>query len=461
MPPHFNARLRRNTRAYKEIVMAEVVPFNGVRYNPDLVRDLAAVVAPPYDVISPKEQDSFHERHPNNVIRLELGKNRPGDNAKDNVHTRAGGYFQAWMADKILMLENKPAIYLTTVEFSSGGKRYTRFGIIGRVRLEPFEKGIVLPHERTFSKVKSERLALMKACHTNFSPVFGLYADGKEILGRLGEFADSQSPDLSLVDDKEHRHRMWCITDQKITDALTTFFAPERIYIADGHHRYETALNYREWVKENTPGFSSDHPANFIMMSLSSMMDSGMIILPAHRLLKALPEGSLSALLRRSPECFDISPVSLSQGLERAMADFNEAMASKTHTNAIGLYIKNPALLQVMVLKEGVMERFFQGQLDGALRDLDVNVLTQLIMMELMGFDQARLDDETKIAYRTTSEDAVEAVNAGEAELAFILNPTKIEQVRRVSERGLIMPRKSTYFYPKVISGLVFNRLRE
>jgi len=328
------------------------------------------------------------------------------------------------------------------------------------VRLEPFEKGIILPHEKTFSKVKSERLLLMKACHANFSPIFSLFADGKQVLRRMSEIAATQLPDMALADEKGHQHKMWCLTDKKITDELTAFFAHERIYIADGHHRYETALNYRDWVKENTPGFSSDHPANFIMMSLSSMVDPGMIILPAHRLLKAISEESMADLLRRSPECFDLLPISLDRGLDSAMAEFNKVMASKAHTNAIGLYIRKPALLQVMVLKAGVMERFFQDQLDAALRDLDVNVLTQLIMMELMGFDQARLDDETKIAYRTASNDAVEAVNAGEAELAFILNPTKIEQVQRVAEKGLIMPRKSTYFYPKVISGLVFNRLK-
>jgi len=441
--------------------MAEVLPFHGIRYNPDVIKDMAAVVAPPYDVISSKEQDGFHERHPNNVIRLELGKHQPSDNAQDNVHARAGCYFQSWIGERILVPETKPAIYLTTVKFSSGGQEYTRFGIIARVRLEPFEKGIILPHEKTFSKVKSERLMLMKSCHANFSPIFGLFADGAQILRGMSEIVASQAPDLDLLDDKGHQHEMWCLTDQKTTDALTAFFAHERIYIADGHHRYETALNYRDWVKANTPGFSSDHPANFIMMSLSSMVDTGMIILPAHRLLKAISEACMAALLRRLPECFDLLPISLDRGLDQAMVEFNNVMASKAHANAIGLYIQKPAVLQVMVLKEGVMERFFQNQLDAALRDLDVNVLTQLIMMELMGFDQARLDDETKIAYRTTAMDAVAAVNAGEAEVAFILNPTKIEQVQRVSEKGLIMPRKSTYFYPKVISGLVFNRLTD
>jgi uncharacterized protein (DUF1015 family) len=439
--------------------MAEVVPFNGIRYNPELIPDMAAVVAPPYDVISPKEQDGFYERHPNNVIRLILGKAQPDDSTQDNVHSRAGRCFQTWMAEKVLAPDVAPAFYMTTVEFSSGGKSYTRFGIIGRVRIEPFEKGIILPHERTFSKVKSERLMLMKACHANFSPIFGLFADGEGMLERLGAIAVSQSPAMDIVDDKGHRQKMWCLTEKQIVAQLASFFASKRIYIADGHHRYETALNYRNWVKEHTPCFSSDHPANFVMMSLSSMVDAGMIILPAHRLLKDLSAANIAGLLKKSEEYFDILPIDLKRGLDNAMDEFNAVLTSKVHTNAIGLYVKKPEMLQVMILKEGVMARLFQNQLDAVLRDLDVTVLTQLIMMELMGFDQARLDDETKIAYRTTSKDALEAVNAGEAEVAFILNPTKIEQVRRVAEKGLIMPRKSTYFYPKVISGQVFNLL--
>ncbi|MDA8139822.1 MAG: DUF1015 domain-containing protein [Desulfobacteraceae bacterium] len=440
--------------------MAEVIPFQGVRYNPALISDMAAVVAPPYDVISPKEQIAFHERHPNNVIRLILGQVKPEDHSGDNVHLRAGRYFQQWLSEKILVPDAKPTFYLTTVDFSSNGHAYQRLGLIGRVRLEPFDKGIILPHERTFSKVKSERLMLMKACHANFSPIFGLYADGNDILDSLRAITQQQSPATDIIDDKGHRQRLWCLTEEKTTRALTAFFSTRRIYIADGHHRYETALNYRNWVKENTSGFSSDHPANFVLMSLSSMVDPGMVILPAHRLLKQLPTEDVSALLQKLAEYFQILPVSVDKGLHDAVAAFNQLLEQNAQRHAIGLYAKDRSIFQVMVLKEGVMDRLFKGQIEPALRDLDVTVLTHLIMMELMGFDQARLDDETKIAYRTNSKDAVAAVNEGEAALAFILNPTKIEQVQRVAESGLIMPRKSTYFYPKVISGQVFNLLR-
>ncbi len=440
--------------------MAEVVPFKGVRYNPDLIKNMADVVAPPYDVISPKEQDGFHQRHPNNVIRLILGKTRADEDEKENVHVRAGRFFHKWREDKVLIQDEVPAIYLTTVTFSWEGERYTRLGIIACVRLEPFEKGVVLPHERTFSKVKSERLQLMKYCHANFSPIFSLYSDGDDDLAPLNAFAAAEKPEVDLIDDKGHRHRLWPITDKDLITLVTSYFRKQIIYIADGHHRYETALNYLEWVKENDPSYSADHPANFIMMSLSSMEDPGMVVLPAHRLLKQVSEQELSRLMGNAKECFDILPFGVESELKGGLSEFNRALAANAHRNAIGFFSSEKSILQVMVLKEGVMARLFEDKIAPALRDLDVTVLTQLTMMEVMGFDQARLDDETKISYQTTAFGAVDAVRAGEADMAFILNPTRIEQVQRVAENGLIMPRKSTYFYPKVVSGLIFNLLR-
>lgn len=440
--------------------MAEVLPFQGVRYNSALISDMSAVVAPPYDVISPDEQIALHERHPNNVVRLILGQAKPDDNSDENVHQRAGRFFEQWRAEKILVQDTEPAYYLTTVDFTSNGKPYSRVGLIARVRLEPFSKGIILPHERTFSKVKSERLMLMKACHANFSPIFGLYPEGEDILGMMRAAAADQPPTMDISDDKGQRHRLWRLTDGQMIQKITAFFSDRRIYIADGHHRYETALNYRDWVKTQTPDFSPDHPANFVMMSLSSMVDPGMVVLPAHRLLKSLSDQEIDILSKRLAECFDITAIPLDGEGDKALAAFERLLAERAQQQAIGLYVKSQSVLQVMVLKPGLMDKLFRGQIEAALRDLDVTVLTHLIMMELMGFDQARLDDATQMAYRTTAKDAVAAVNEGEACLAFILNPTKIEQVQRVAESGLIMPRKSTYFYPKVSSGQVFNLLK-
>lgn len=441
--------------------MAEVVPFTGIQYNPELIGDMAAVVAPPYDVITPEEQDAFYARHPHNVIRLIMGKNQPGDNTVDNVPIRSARTFEQWLNDGVLVKDPAPAFYLTTVDYTIEGRPFRRFGLIGCVRLEPFEKGIILPHERTFSKVKSERLLLRKACHANFSSIFGLYQGGTEIMGRMQAVAENQPPSMDLVDDHGHRHRLWRLDDDQSIMRLSGFFGSKRIYIADGHHRYETALNYRKWVQATQADFTPDHPANYVMMSLSSMADPGLTILPAHRLIRQLPDAVAADLLRKAPDYFDIVPTPLEGPLSDALDRFKATLGVHGDKHAIGLFSRyGSAAAQVMVLKEGVMARLFAGEIPGPLLDLDVTVLTHLVMMRLMGLDQAFLDDETTILYRPDIHAAVRAVGKGDAAVAFILNPTRIEQVRKVAEHGLIMPRKSTYFYPKVICGQVFNRLR-
>jgi uncharacterized protein (DUF1015 family) len=444
----------------EEIIMADVFPFQGVLYNPEMIQNMAEVVTPPYDVISPREQELFYERHPNNVIRLILGQAQPGETGPSGIHRRAAEYFQRWLKAGILVQDRSRAFYLTSVTFPFGQGRVTRYGIIGCVRLEPFEKGIVLPHERTFSKVKSERLQLMQACHTNFSPIFGLYADGNGILQQLTDIARNQTADLDFTDDKNLGHKLWRISDPAVQAYVTESLKEQCIYIADGHHRYETALTYREWAKANTAGFDEHHPANFVMMSLSSLNDPGMVILPAHRLLQEVSGQDRETLIEKAGAYFRILSFPAEAGMEQALADFDGALNANADHNAIGVYIKGQSALKVLVLKDGVMGRLFADELPEALRDLDVNVLTRLLMIELMGFDQNRLDDATRIGYATSSRDAVDAVRNNQADVAFILNPTKIEQVQRVSGEGLIMPRKSTYFYPKVGSGLVINLLR-
>jgi uncharacterized protein (DUF1015 family) len=440
--------------------MAEVHPFRGILYNPEHIADMADVVTPPYDVISPRQQEAFYNQHANNVVRLILGKAQPEDTGPLDIHARAAEYFRQWTEAKILSQDDRPAFYFTSVTFSVGEGRITRYGIIGRVRLEPFDKGVVLPHERTFSKIKTERLQLMQACHTNFSPIFGLYADKNGVLNQLIKVSENQAPDLDFIDGQEFRHTMWRIVDEDMQQQVTSSFKDQCIYIADGHHRYETALNYRDWAKQVTPGFDEHHPANFIMMSLSSLQDPGLVILPAHRLLKDVRVEDMDSLVDKIRMHFEILTFSTESGLKEAMRVFDSTMADYAHRKAIGMYGNQKNALNIILLKDGIMEKLFADDVPEALRDLDVTVLTRLLMMEILGFDQNRLDDATVIGYATTTQAAVKAVEDGQAELAFILNPTKIEQVQKVARHGLIMPRKSTYFYPKVGSGIVFNLLR-
>ncbi len=440
--------------------MAKVIPFRGILYNEDKIGDFSKVVTPPYDVISPVEQKQFYDRHPANVIRLDFGQKTADDNEENNSNTRAAGYFDEWITRGILLQDDNPCIYLTSVEFSVGGETITRYGMIALVGLEPFEKKIVLPHEKTFSKVKSERLDLMKACHSNFSQIFSLYSDREGILEMLKKAASGSEPFLNIPDDKKHRHKMWRITDPGIHEKVTRMMEKKRLFIADGHHRYETALNYRKWRSQKDPDFNENRPANYVMMYLCSMEDPGLVVLPAHRMLFDVGADILSEFIEKAGLYFDITTIPVENGLIRdAQRSLVSILESNDSKNAIGVYMKGRNAFFLMILKPGVMEKTFSRSLPESLRQLDVTVLTQLVFMEILGFNGERLDNEKLIAYSSSVDKAVDSVADGNCDICFILNSTKIEQVKNIAEEGQIMPRKTTYFFPKAITGQVIYKL--
>ncbi len=444
--------------------MATVRPFRGIVYNPEKISDLADVTAPPYDVISPQEQEDFHKRHPQNIIRLVLGKKSEQDTAENSFFTRAAACWKQWQEEKTLIQDREPALYATAISFDVEGRSVTRFGLIVTVGLEPFEKKIILPHERTFSKVKTERLELMKNCHANFCSIFSLYSDPENlILPVLLAAVRDRVPDTDFTDTAGHRQKMWRITDKQVIENIAEQMRDKKLFIADGHHRYETALNFREWLKSHDPNFDPNHPANYVMMYLASMQDPGMVILPAHRMLKAIDPETMENFVSRAEKYFTVRTLSFpgEKGKIQILADFSAALGSDTSGQTIGLFMKNRQELFLLTLKPGMMTELFSQEMSDALLNLDVTVLTRLIFMEILGFDQERLDNHDLIGYSTSISRAVEGVVSGEYDMTFILNSTRIEQVREVAEQGLIMPRKSTYFYPKVITGQVMNSLRQ
>ncbi len=439
--------------------MADVFPFPGILYNREVIDDPSRVTTPPYDVISEAEQDIFYERHPNNMIRLILQKRLSGEDTDGPRHRRAAESFKEWMASHVLIQDQTPAFYLTGVEFPTGDQKVRRFGLIASVRLEPFSRGIILPHERTFSRVKSERLALMKQCHTNFSPIFSLYSDTEDILEKLKTAALDLKPDMDFTDTAGHRQTLWRITDPDVHEEIQKKMAGKPIFIADGHHRYETALSYRDWLAQKTPGFTEDHPANFIMMYLSSMQDPGLLVLPAHRMIKtALPERR-AKMLADARDFFDIESVPLNGAGPKAAGPCMEKIEGRSREHAIGLFMKDQPEYYTLTLKPGVMGKLFGGEIEPELRDLDVTVLTRLLLVRLLGLGEEDLDNERLLTYSSRAEEAVGKTLSGECDMTFLLNPTRIEQVRKVAENRLIMPRKSTYFYPKVITGQVIKSL--
>jgi uncharacterized protein (DUF1015 family) len=441
--------------------MAEIIPFKGILYNRKKISDLSEVITPPYDVISPQAQHAFYAKHPRNVIRLILGTSTDQDTCNFNPHTRAAEFYQQWLDDDTIVQDDAPAFYLTSITFSSSGKKVTRFGIITLVGLEPFEKGIILPHERTFTKVKQERLELMKCCQANFCPIFALFTDRENhVLNMLQASVKNRTPDQEFTEENGICHRLWRITDPEMHAEIGSIMEDKKIFLADGHHRYETALNYRQWYAQTSDTFDASHPANYVMMYLCSIEEPGLIILPAHRMLKEVEPSLLEGFVEMASQYFEIDIIpdahhSHADALDRIMAKLKR----HPNKNILSVWIKDRPEGYVLTLKPNVMQNLFGDELPEELIDLDVTVLTRLILMEMFGFDQERLDNEQLISYSSRPEKALEGAEQGECDIVFLLNPTKIDQVRRVAEQGLVMPRKSTYFFPKVITGQVFNAL--
>lgn len=438
--------------------MADVRPFRGIRYHTERVPDLASVTTPPYDVISEVDQEAFYRRHPQNMIRLILGKSEAGDSENRNPHTRAAAAFNQWMADGTLVQDTHPACYLTSVDFRHHGEMATRYGLIARVGLEPFEKGIILPHEATYSAIKTERLGLMKACHANFSPIFSLFADSTNLVDTLKTEAASLPVQQTFEDSRGDRHRLWRIEDEALTRRIQAAFADEKLFIADGHHRYETALAYRDWIAGKNPAFSNDHPANSIMMYLSSMRDPGLVVLPTHRLVRGLNRPQLESFPKLAADRFELEQIPIDEARRRGL-DLVLKTAAEDECR-IGVVLGDRKELILLKAKHGDMAGELSDRMPEPLTGLDVSLLTHLIFPDLLGILPGELDDVGRIRYTSASETAVETVLNGSADAAFLLNPTRIDQVRRIAEAGLTMPRKTTYFAPKVITGLVLNTLR-
>ncbi|MDD2390276.1 MAG: DUF1015 domain-containing protein [Desulfobacterales bacterium] len=441
--------------------MATILPFRGVRYNPDKIKNMANVVSPPYDVISEQEQQCLYDRHPNNIIRLILGRTSDADIDTNNRHTRSASDFNTWLRQGILIKDPSPVFYLTAMDFETGDMSATRFGLIALVKLEPFDSGIILPHEKTFSRVKSERLELIKACNANFSQVFSLYSDQNQILSTMKSSVCTSPAVVDLTDESYHRHRLWKITDPDAQQFISEAMNDKSLFIADGHHRYETALNYRNWLSETNPDFNENHPANYVMMYLSSMEDSGLVILPTHRMLKQIPDSALTLFIQKAAEYFEIKSIPINrENIKKTRENLISQLRSDSLAPTLGVCIKNQPEYHLMTLKPNIMQKLFANELPPSLMSLDVTVLTRLVFMKILNFDQNGLDNERLFSYSSSHNEAIDEVLSGHCDMSFILNPTRISQVRQIAEERLTMPRKSTYFYPKALTGLVINHLQ-
>ena len=433
-----------NMRAEKRAEnMAEIKPFRALRYTAK-AGDISKLTCPPYDIIGEQERLAYLDENPHNVVRLELPKG-------ENPYAGAGKTLKEWLAGGILRRDTDPGLYVYEEEFEACGLRKKVKGFICLVRLEEFSKGVILPHEETLSKAKEDRFRLMEATGCNFSQIYSLYMDEAHTTAARLDALSAGKPRYEFSDGAV-THRMWMVNDPEAIRAVCADFENRKLYIADGHHRYETALNYRNRRRELG---TADGSEDYVMMMLVDMEHDGLVVFPTHRLVRGLADFSAEKLLASCAEQFDVLPQS---GIQTAEKKLNEQYLQGNKAFAFYAGGKNWTLL---VLKNpGVMKTVLPEKSD-AYRGLDVSVLHSLILEKYLGIDRENMANQTNLTYTRSFAEAVASVQSGSSQCAFILNPTRVAEIRDVAAAGEKMPQKSTYFYPKLITGLVMNQIHE
>ena len=442
--------------------MPQTAPFAALRYNLDHIGNLSDVIAPPYDVIDPQLQDELYEKHAANVIRIILNREEPGDEA-DQKYQRAARFVDQWTSEGVLMREDKPAYYVYHQQFEHEGTLINRRGFMGRVRLQPFGEGNIYPHEETHPKAKVDRLKLTTATRQNNSQIFGLYPDPEnEVITLLDAATEGVTP-IESTDHLGVKHILWPVTDESVAAQVSELMESRPMFVADGHHRYETACNYRNQVIEEAGGIAEDHPANFVMTMLVGMSDPGMIVLPTHRLLRGTPKFAAEDIISRLDGTFACEVVD--GGLDAAEKVWS-TMESADSQGMIGLYAVTDQKWVLCKALEGAgarMEELAASQSQDW-RDLGVSLLHRLVIDDLLG-----CQGHPKPTYVHEVSEVVDGMRGegSQAEsdsdepytLAALVMPAKLEHVEAISLLKERMPAKSTYFYPKLLSGLTFNPL--
>jgi len=441
--------------------MAELVPFRGIRYAASRGRALGQLLAPPYDLISQEQRDELLRRSPHNVVHLTLGEDRTGDTAQANRYTRAAEHFRAWLAEGELRRDETPALYpLEQTFWAPDGRQLTRRGFMAAVRLHEFSEGIIVPHEKTLVAPKADRLAILKTVGANLSPLFGLYRDEAGATARALDQACAAEPVAETDSDDGVHHRLWRVDDAEVVGALQALVQPQRIFIADGHHRYETALVYRRWLEERTPGLPDHGGHHYILMFLCPMSDPGLVIYPTHRLVFGLKALTLAGLLPRLAPYFHVQVVeeSLLKPVGRAWAISRLSEHAGKSTSFLMVAAEDQRA-RILTLRDDAELSAVPLPANRTLRDLDVTVLHAIVLEHLLGISAEAQGRGEHLTYVRDAGQAVNRVLSGEHQVGFLLNPTPMWQVEAVGDAGETMPQKSTLFAPRLQSGLVLRAI--
>jgi len=449
--------------------MAKIFPFNGIYYDKKRVGNLSKVMVPPYDIISKEEQENFYNAHPYNCIRLTLGKEFPGDNDTNNKYARSNAFFNAWVKNGLLSQDEDASMYAYEQRFRYKGKKITRFGFIALFKLEELEAGRIYPHENTLLKPKQDRLDLLKASAANYESIFSLYVDEEERISRLIKKNIKRKPLVEVRDVLGIHNRLWKVPSKTVINKLMKEMANKQVYIADGHHRYEASLRYRNEMRSHSQKSTGDEPYNYVMMYFASIHDKGLAILPIHRLVHNLNLKEKINLENRIVDYFDIEEVRFSKRTEgparkkllKLMSKAKDLPAGRQEgEHYFGMYIHGENKYCFLKLKnEKLIEKYISIDKPKEWKKLDVTILHSIVIKEILGVSDRDIELENAVKYVHNDEEAFDTVKEGKYQLAFFLNPTKIEQVVAVADKYEKMPQKSTFFYPKLLSGLVMYKM--
>jgi len=425
--------------------MAEIRPFHALRYRSDL--DLSAVTCPPYDVLSPAERAALAERSPNAAVRVILPEGEG-----DARYTNAAGLLKEWIDSGILREDVTPGFYVTRTEFTEPGTtaiRHSRLGLVALLRVHDYADRVVLPHERTLSAPKEDRLKMQRATRANVESIFALVEDADRSLYHLLEEATKATAPLAdfAGDDAEH-HTLWAVHNPEIIAAIQELVAPKQVFIADGHHRYETAVAY---AREND-ALGADRPESFLLTTLSTVNDPGISVLPTHRLVRGVAPEVMNTIFARLGSSFDVHELPLKDVESRLRLPVE-------NQPAFGLVLRSGEVYQVTVRDMNAIAELLPADLPAALRPLEAVILQYLVLDRALGIPAAEVAKTDRIAYTRNADEAVRRVHDGEFDLAFLLGRPSVAAVCEVASAGEAMPQKSTYFYPKLLSGLVMRRI--
>lgn len=431
--------------------MANIMPFEGSRFDTTVAGDLDLLVTLPYDRINQVLQDEYYARSEYNICRVIKGREFKDDSETENVYTRSGATWREWIACGVIKQDAAPALYVYYQTFTAEGRQHTRRGLCAMVELQDYASGGVKPHERTLDAPKEDRFRLFMTTDTHFGQIFQLYPDDSnavaELLGRYTE----KPADIDAVIDEEGdvRHQMWAVTDPQVVESVRELLHDKLLFIADGHHRYETALRYRDHrLAEYQGGKGGRHP-RFAMMTLVGMSDPGLLVLPTHRVLFGLADFSIEKLLSGLEAYFNVKG---GLSFEQMLAEMNAARSDASR-NAYGLYCGGK--FWFFELKDrGIMARLAPERSE-AWRTLDVAVLHEVVLEHLLGISKEAQAAKTNLSYDRLAEVSIARVDKGTHQAVLFMNPTKLQQIREVAGKGEVMPQKSTDFYPKLIDGMV------